>query len=266
MRASHTPPQHGAVRVSIPQGGGYNPVQMMGVKESVYAVAMSEHAGVVAAGTTGKVIRIADPRTGCKVVGLLRGVHTEHTHMQECRQASACTRAHTQMHALTHTHTHTHARDTCNTHNPPPQVMKLRGHSGNIRALLLDAGGGMMLSGSSDHSVRLWDLGQQRCVHTFVVHTDSVWALGASPSFEVVYSGGKDKRVYRWVCMWVGVGGWALERGNAAELRHQLLTKPLEQYLLTTPAGIHRLALHLKPTSPPKNFQNGSRVCVAMCR
>ncbi|KAE8710566.1 WD repeat-containing protein 48-like protein isoform 2 [Hibiscus syriacus] len=48
------------------------------------------------------------------------------------------------------------------------------------------------LSGSSDSMIRLWDLGQQRCVHSYAVHTDSVWALASTPTFTHVYSGGRD--------------------------------------------------------------------------
>lgn len=72
------------------------------------------------------------------------------------------------------------------------------------RALALNAEGSLLLSGSSDHTLRLWDLGQQRCLHTFAVHTDSVWAIQADPAFGVVYSGGRDKCVYRWVLGWGG--------------------------------------------------------------
>lgn len=42
---------------------------------------------------------------------------------------------------------------------------------------------------------RLWDLGQQRCVHSYAIHTDSVWALATTPSFNRVYSGGRDLSV-----------------------------------------------------------------------
>ncbi|MBA0731423.1 hypothetical protein Golax_025419, partial [Gossypium laxum] len=88
--------------------------------------------------------------------------------------------------------------------------MKLRGHTDNIRALLMDSTGSALfislvkcltdillsfrycLSGSSDSMIRLWDLGQQRCVHSYAVHTDSVWALASTPTFSHVYSGGRD--------------------------------------------------------------------------
>lgn len=63
--------------------------------------------------------------------------------------------------------------------------------------MLLNPEGTMCLTGSSDQTMRLWDLGQQRCVQTFAVHTDSVWVLHASPDFTTVYSGGRDCCVYR---------------------------------------------------------------------
>ena len=53
-----------------------------------------------------------------------------------------------------------------------------------------------LLTGSS-FIIRLWDLGQQRCLHTYAVHTDSVWALACTPSFTHVYSGGRDQSVSR---------------------------------------------------------------------
>lgn len=44
-------------------------------------------------------------------------------------------------------------------------------------------------------SCSLWDLGQQRCVHSYAVHTDSVWSLASTPTFSHVYSGGRDLSV-----------------------------------------------------------------------
>lgn len=52
-----------------------------------------------------------------------------------------------------------------------------------------------ILSGSSDGTVRLWSLGQQRCIETFPVHDEGVWALDVSEDFNTFYSGGRDKRV-----------------------------------------------------------------------
>jgi hypothetical protein len=36
----------------------------------------------------------------------------------------------------------------------------------------------------------LWDIGHQRCIATYDIHGDSVWALVASDDFSTVYSGG----------------------------------------------------------------------------
>ena len=74
---------------------------------------------------------------------------------------------------------------------------QLKGHMDNVRALALSASGKLLLSGSSDNTIRLWDLGQQRCIQTFAVHTDSVWALIFNEDEGLIYSGGKDGCVYR---------------------------------------------------------------------
>ncbi|XP_011452468.3 WD repeat-containing protein 48 isoform X1 [Magallana gigas] len=75
-------------------------------------------------------------------------------------------------------------------------LMKLKGHTDNVRALVVSRDGTQCLSGSSDGTIRLWSLGQQRCIATLRVHDDSVWALQANDSFTTVYSGGRDKRVW----------------------------------------------------------------------
>ena len=53
------------------------------------------------------------------------------------------------------------------------------------------------LSGSSDGTIRLWSLGQQRCIATMRVHDEGVWALQANEAFTVVWSGGRDQRVFQ---------------------------------------------------------------------
>ncbi|MEW5313442.1 MAG: hypothetical protein WDW38_005010 [Sanguina aurantia] len=78
------------------------------------------------------------------------------------------------------------------------KITKLRGHTGNVRCLLVHPDGKTLLSGSSDSTVKLWDVGMQRCVQTYSMHSDSVWALQSPTSdLSVVLSGGRDGCVYR---------------------------------------------------------------------
>ena len=66
------------------------------------------------------------------------------------------------------------------------KLMKLKGHSDNVKALVLNRDGTQCLSGSSDGTVRLWSLGQQRCIATYSCHSEGVWALQTNDSFTQV--------------------------------------------------------------------------------
>ncbi|XP_052250140.1 WD repeat-containing protein 48-like isoform X2 [Dreissena polymorpha] len=76
------------------------------------------------------------------------------------------------------------------------KMMKLKGHTDNVKAVVLNRDGSQCLSGGSDGMIRLWSLGQQRCIATFRVHDEGVWALQANESFSMVYSAGRDCRVW----------------------------------------------------------------------
>ena len=72
---------------------------------------------------------------------------------------------------------------------------ELVGHTDNVRTVLVSEDGRFLLSGSADSTVRLWSLGEQRCLHTFTHHADSVWSLFSDhPTLDVFYSG--DRRGY----------------------------------------------------------------------
>ncbi|UTT96985.1 hypothetical protein NDA17_004669 [Ustilago hordei] len=67
---------------------------------------------------------------------------------------------------------------------------ELVGHTDNVRTVLVSEDARYLLSGSADSTVRLWSLGEQRCLHTFTHHADSVWSLFSDhPTLDVFYSG-----------------------------------------------------------------------------
>jgi len=76
------------------------------------------------------------------------------------------------------------------------KVGRLKGHTDNVRCVVINGDGTKCISGGSDATVKLWDLRQQKCLLTICVHTDSVWSLDADPGFTKVFSGGRDKAVF----------------------------------------------------------------------
>ncbi|CAI2347528.1 unnamed protein product [Caenorhabditis sp. 36 PRJEB53466] len=77
------------------------------------------------------------------------------------------------------------------------KIMKLRGHTDNVRALVVNDDGTRAVSAGSDATIRLWDIGQQRCIATCIAHEEGVWTLQVDSTFSTVYSSGKDKMVIR---------------------------------------------------------------------
>jgi len=43
------------------------------------------------------------------------------------------------------------------------------------------------LSGSSDGTIKLWSLGQQRCIQTIKVHDEGVWSLQVCGVFGIMF-------------------------------------------------------------------------------
>ena len=39
--------------------------------------------------------------------------------------------------------------------------------------------------------MKLWDIGERRCIASYTMHSDSVWSIKASAGFDRIYSGGK---------------------------------------------------------------------------
>lgn len=72
-------------------------------------------------------------------------------------------------------------------------TFQLFGHDDNVRTMCMSPDGRYLLSGSSDTTVRLWSVGEQRCLHTFMHHNSSVWSVHSNDSqLTTFYSGDRD--------------------------------------------------------------------------
>ncbi|KAK9369730.1 hypothetical protein V1509DRAFT_618934 [Lipomyces kononenkoae] len=68
-------------------------------------------------------------------------------------------------------------------------ILDFVGHTGNIRAILINKAGNLVLTGSSDATIKLWSITAGRLVHTLNMHDTSVWSLHSShPNLEVFHS------------------------------------------------------------------------------
>jgi WD repeat-containing protein 48 len=69
------------------------------------------------------------------------------------------------------------------------RITKFVGHTDLIRAILISESGDMVLSASSDQTVKVWSVTAGRCMHTLTMHDHSVWALFSDdPGLNVFYS------------------------------------------------------------------------------
>lgn len=70
------------------------------------------------------------------------------------------------------------------------RVTKFVGHTDNVRDILINQDGDMIMTASSDQTVKVWSMAAGRCMHTLTMHNDSVWSLFSShPQLSVFYSG-----------------------------------------------------------------------------
>ncbi|MBX7174198.1 MAG: DUF4365 domain-containing protein, partial [Pyrinomonadaceae bacterium] len=58
--------------------------------------------------------------------------------------------------------------------------------------------GKFIVSGSSDETVRIWDLATGQCLKTLVGHSDSVWGVAVSSDGKFIVSGSADKTLRIW--------------------------------------------------------------------
>ncbi|CAN8104053.1 unnamed protein product [Discula destructiva] len=69
------------------------------------------------------------------------------------------------------------------------RITKFRGHTDNIRSILLSAAGDTVMTSSSDQTVKIWSVTAGRCMHTLTMHNASVFSMYSDdPALGVFYS------------------------------------------------------------------------------
>jgi len=83
------------------------------------------------------------------------------------------------------------------------QVAVLSGHTDWIRSLIFSVDGTLLVSGSSDRTVKLWDMQTGGVIKTYD-HTNVVYSVSISPDSVTLASGCLDGSIYLWG-VWTGV-------------------------------------------------------------
>ncbi len=74
----------------------------------------------------------------------------------------------------------------------------LQGHTGSINGLAFSPDSRLLVTASTDQSMRIWDVAQGREKARLLGHVDAVMDVGFSPDGRVIATAGKDRRVLFW--------------------------------------------------------------------
>ena len=107
-------------------------------------------------------------------------------------------------------------------HAPWKLKTVISGHHGWVRCLAMDPKNKFIVSGSTDRTIKFWDLVKGECMLTFTGHINTVRALAISDRSPFLFSVGEDKMVK---C-------WDLEVNKVVRSYHGHLS------------GVHSVALH----------------------
>jgi WD40 repeat protein/serine/threonine protein kinase len=84
----------------------------------------------------------------------------------------------------------------------PPQpgatLYTYRGHTQEVDTLAWSPNGSRIVSGSFDHTARVWNALTGQTIVTYTGHSDQVWTVAWSPNGQYIASGGRDKSVQIW--------------------------------------------------------------------
>ncbi|MDZ8236463.1 MAG: WD40 repeat domain-containing protein [Nostoc sp. ChiQUE01a] len=74
----------------------------------------------------------------------------------------------------------------------------LMGHSHIVCSLAISGDGKLLVSGSWDQTIKIWELESGKLLHTLKGHRDRVYAIALSPDEEIIASGSADQTIKLW--------------------------------------------------------------------
>ncbi|MBC1305741.1 protein kinase domain-containing protein, partial [Trichormus variabilis] len=74
----------------------------------------------------------------------------------------------------------------------------LIGHSNWVSSVTFSSDGNMVISGSYDTTIKIWNLTTEKQICTLTGHTDSVLSIAISPNDKIIASGSSDKTIKLW--------------------------------------------------------------------
>jgi WD40 repeat protein len=78
------------------------------------------------------------------------------------------------------------------------QIATLSGHNSCVQSLAFSSDGILLVSGSSDKTIKLWDIQTGGVVKTLSGHTDSVLCVSISADNTMIASSSYDKTIRLW--------------------------------------------------------------------
>jgi WD40 repeat protein len=77
-------------------------------------------------------------------------------------------------------------------------VHTLHGHSSSVTSVVITPDGQTVVSGSSDSTIKLWNLNTGQEIHTLAGHLQGVTSIAISPDGQTLASGSKDRTIKVW--------------------------------------------------------------------